>query len=68
MFNKKASYFKEAVRREIIKQYDETKLYAEGLSIMSTLNTKYQNIAEEVLEKVFKIMIKNSSGESLLLI
>ena len=51
LFNKKASYFKEAVRREIIKQYDETKLYAEGLSIMSTLNTKYQNIAEEVFRK-----------------
>ena len=51
LFNKKASYFKEAVRREIIKQYDEKKLYAEGLSIISTLNTRYQNTAEEVFRK-----------------
>lgn len=54
LFKKKASYFKEAVRREIIRQYDKTKLYAEGLTIMSTLNTRYQNLAEDVFRKGIK--------------
>ena len=51
VFTKKASFFKEAVRREIIKQYDEKKLYDQGLSIMSTLDTKLQFIAEETFKE-----------------
>ena len=50
VFTKKASFFKEAVRREIIKQYDEKKLYDQGLSIMSTLDTKLQFIAEKTFQ------------------
>ena len=50
IFKKKASFFKEAIRREIIKQYDEKKLYDQGLSIMSTLNTNFQITAEEVFK------------------
>ena len=51
VFTKKASFFKEAVRREIIKQYDEKKLYDQGLSIMSTLDTKLQFLAEETFKE-----------------
>ncbi len=46
IFTEKASFFKEAVRREIIKRYDEKKLYDQGLSILSTLDSKLQIIAE----------------------
>ena len=47
IFSKKASFFKEEIRREIIEKYDEKKLYDQGLSIISSLDTKLQIIAEK---------------------
>ncbi|MAJ02508.1 MAG: penicillin-binding protein [Rickettsiales bacterium] len=47
IFSKKASFFKEEIRREIIEKYDEKKLYDQGLSIVSSLDTKLQIIAEK---------------------
>ncbi len=54
VFSKKASFFKEAIRREIIKKYDEEKLYNQGLSIMSTLDTKLQLLAEKSFQRGIK--------------
>ncbi len=51
----KASFFKEAIRREIIENYSEKKLYDQGLSIISSLDTNLQVVAE----KVFQNGIKN---------
>jgi penicillin-binding protein 1A len=47
IFSKKASFFKEEIRREIIEKYDEKKLYDQGLSIISSLDTELQIIAEK---------------------
>ena len=54
IFLKKASFFKEAIRRDIIKKYDEEKLYDQGLSIMSTLDSNLQIIAEKSFQKGIK--------------
>ncbi len=55
IFRSKASFFKEAIRREIIENYSEKKLYDQGLSIISSLDTNLQLVAE----KVFQNGIKN---------
>jgi penicillin-binding protein 1A len=44
-----AEYFAEEVRREIYDRYGEKKLYEGGLSIRTTLDTKYQVLARKVL-------------------
>ncbi len=50
IFQSKASFFKEAIRREIIENYSEKKLYNQGLSIISSLDTNLQLIAEKVFQ------------------
>ncbi len=44
-----AEYFAEEVRREIYERYGEKKLYEGGLSIRTTLDTKYQVLARKTL-------------------
>jgi penicillin-binding protein 1A len=44
-----AEYFAEEVRREIYDRYGEKKLYEGGLSIRTTLDTKYQKFARKAL-------------------
>ena len=44
-----ADYFAEEVRRELYDRYGEKKLYEGGLSIRTTLDTKYQQIARQSL-------------------
>jgi penicillin-binding protein 1A len=44
-----AEYFTEEVRREIAERYGEKKLYEGGLSVRTTLDTKYQVLARKVL-------------------
>jgi penicillin-binding protein 1A len=44
-----AEYFTEEVRREIFERYGEKKLYEGGLSVRTTLDTKYQVLARKVL-------------------
>ena len=50
IFRSKASFFKEAIRREIIENYSEKKLYDQGLSIISSLDTNLQLVAEKVFQ------------------
>lgn len=44
-----ADYFAEEVRREIYERYGEKKLYEGGLSVRTTLDTKFQQHARKVL-------------------
>ena len=44
-----AEYFAEEVRRELYDRYGEKKLYEGGLSVRTTLDTKYQILARKVL-------------------
>ena len=44
-----AEYFTEEVRRELFERYGEKKLYEGGLSVRTTLDTKYQVLARKVL-------------------
>jgi len=44
-----AEYFAEEVRRELYERYGEKKLYEGGLSVRTTLDTKYQMLARKVL-------------------
>ncbi len=44
-----AEYFAEEVRRELFDRYGEKKLYEGGLSVRTTLDTKYQVLARTVL-------------------
>ncbi len=44
-----AEYFAEEVRRELYERYGEKKLYEGGLSVRTTLDTKYQVLARQVL-------------------
>jgi penicillin-binding protein 1A len=44
-----AEYFAEEVRRELYDRYGEKKLYEGGLSVRTTLDTKYQVLARKVL-------------------
>ncbi|MGH6683390.1 MAG: transglycosylase domain-containing protein, partial [Pseudolabrys sp.] len=44
-----AEYFAEEVRREILDRYGEKKLYEGGLSVRTTLDTKFQVLARKVL-------------------
>jgi len=44
-----AEYFAEEVRRELYERYGEKKLYEGGLSVRTTLDTKYQVLARKVL-------------------
>jgi penicillin-binding protein 1A len=44
-----AEYFAEEVRREIYDRYGEKKLYEGGLSVRTTLDTKYQVLARKAL-------------------
>jgi len=44
-----AEYFAEEVRREILERYGEKKLYEGGLSVRTTLDTKFQVLARKVL-------------------
>ena len=50
----KASFYKEAIRREIIKKYDQKKLYDQGLSIISSLDTDLQIKAEKSFQNGIK--------------
>jgi penicillin-binding protein 1A len=43
-------YFAEEVRRELVSRYGEDQLYDGGLSVRTTLDPKYQNIADIVLK------------------
>ena len=43
-----AEYFAEEVRRELYERYGEKKLYEGGLSVRTTLDTKYQVLARKV--------------------
>ena len=44
-----AEYFAEEVRREILERYGEKKLYEGGLSVRTSLDTKFQVLARKVL-------------------
>ncbi len=44
-----AEYFAEEVRRELYDRYGEKKLYEGGLSVRTTLDTKYQGMARKAL-------------------
>ncbi len=44
-----AEYFAEEVRRELYERYGEKKLYEGGLSVRTSLDTKYQVLARKVL-------------------
>ncbi len=44
-----AEYFAEEVRRELYDRYGEKKLYEGGLSVRTTLDTRYQVLARKVL-------------------
>jgi len=44
-----AEYFTEEVRRELFDRYGEKKLYEGGLSVRTTLDTKYQLLARKTL-------------------
>jgi penicillin-binding protein 1A len=44
-----AEYFAEEVRRELFEKYGEKKLYEGGLSVRTSLDTKYQVLARKVL-------------------
>jgi penicillin-binding protein 1A len=44
-----AEYFTEEVRRELYERYGEKKLYEGGLSVRTSLDTKYQVLARKVL-------------------
>ena len=54
ILNDKALFFKEAVRREIVEKFNETKLYDGGLSIMTTLDENLQVLAEKAFRKGIK--------------
>ena len=43
-------YFAEEVRRELVSRYGEDQLYDGGLSVRTTLDPKYQTIADQVLK------------------
>ncbi len=60
ILNDKALFFKEAVRREIVAKFNETKLYDGGLSIMTTLDEDLQIAAE----KSFREGIREYDGRS----
>lgn len=47
--NNSADYFVEHVRREILKQFSANELYAGGLKIYSTLDTKLQFFADSIM-------------------
>jgi penicillin-binding protein 1A len=44
-------YFAEEVRRELVSRYGEDQLYDGGLSVRTTLDPKYQAIADRVLKR-----------------
>ena len=44
-----AEYFAEEVRRQLSQQYGETGLYRDGLVVRTTLDPKYQEIADNAL-------------------
>ena len=44
-----AAYFAEEVRRELVERYGTESLYGGGLSVRTTLNTYYQEIATQAL-------------------
>ena len=46
-----AEYFTEEVRRELVDLYGEKTVYGGGLSVRTTLDTKYQKIARRVLRE-----------------
>ncbi len=54
ILNDKALFFKEAVRREIVEKFNETKLYDGGLSIMTTLDENLQILAEKAFREGIK--------------
>ena len=46
-----AEYFAEEVRRELAERYGEKELYKGGLSVRTSLNPKFQEIADRVVQK-----------------
>ncbi|MDA0664018.1 MAG: penicillin-binding transpeptidase domain-containing protein, partial [Proteobacteria bacterium] len=46
-----ADFFVEEVRRELIERYGESGLYEGGLSVRTTLNSRLQNIADQMLRE-----------------
>lgn len=46
-----ANYFVDQVRQEIIQKLGSDELYKDGLTVITTLNPKYQNYAEQALIK-----------------
>lgn len=49
VYNAKADYFAEEVRRFLLEQYGEESLYKGGLTVRTTLDSKLQKIAEDAL-------------------
>ena len=45
-----AAFFAEEVRRELAQRYGETELYKGGLSVRTTLNPKFQEIADRAVK------------------
>ncbi len=54
ILDQKAMFFKEAVRREIVSKFNESKLYDGGLSIMTTLDENLQLFAEQSFKEGIK--------------
>jgi len=51
---REAPWFIENIRRELIAMYGEEKVYRGGLKVFTTLESSYQKIAEEILEKALE--------------
>lgn len=49
-----ADYFAEEVRRQLVQRYGEKALYKEGLVVKTSLNPKFQKIAENALQTGLK--------------
>src|SRR5262249_44282727 len=57
-----AEYFAEEVRRELYDRYGEKKLYEGGLSVRTTLDTKYQALARKVLKEGLVLYDETKAG------
>lgn len=49
-----AAFFAEEIRRELVRQYGESKVYEGGLTIYSTVNPDYQNMAAHALREALE--------------
>lgn len=58
-----APYFVEEVRRYLIKKYGEATLYKGGLDVYTTLNVRFQNLANEATQKGLEDFMKRHSSK-----